>query len=444
MDTWSEQQLNQMKIGGNTKFREWFKKHDMEASDLNTKYNSNAAILLKDKIKTEASGKKWTPPTKAEVKKRTSHNNSSGFEKNYSSRGNGRMQNGQRTRGSQQRGGRGYGRPTRGSPNTRGNRSNGRPQQQKSSEWDNWGQPAKNGPTNPPSNGSTASRFGNNTSISSDAYFGREKPTNNDQVFQTDDLMNKLSLGWSSVSSALQYGAQAVADGSRSLTEQVASTDINAKLGSVAKEQSSKAWSGISSFYNQAQQSWVGDGTQPTSSMNPTGSNGGVRSSYTPPNQGYQARVAPANTNYRKGSDDEASIEVLGKPRPAKSGDIWGTWGSEPQKPTNAARNEASYGSRNGSRGLPRVQTQEKKVAQVHRLNGSTSSLPDSSTKSYGDSRLTASAVPSKTKNDDIFGWDDKKPTAPIKKSTPPATTNTITTNDSKTNMNDWGWDDDW
>lgn len=65
MDKWKDVELEKMKVGGNKKAREWLESQSDwdENSGMQTKYNSKAAALYRDKIATEASGKAWSKAT---------------------------------------------------------------------------------------------------------------------------------------------------------------------------------------------------------------------------------------------------------------------------------------------------------------------------------------------------------------------------------------------
>ncbi|XP_054152894.1 ADP-ribosylation factor GTPase-activating protein 1-like [Oppia nitens] len=65
MDKWKDIELQKMKIGGNRKAKEFFSSQsDWDPSlPLTEKYNTRAAALYRDKIVTEAQGKKWSIDT---------------------------------------------------------------------------------------------------------------------------------------------------------------------------------------------------------------------------------------------------------------------------------------------------------------------------------------------------------------------------------------------
>lgn len=62
MDKWKDIELEKMKVGGNSKAREFFESQPDFRPDwlIIEKYNSKAAALLRDKVDTEAKGKVWS------------------------------------------------------------------------------------------------------------------------------------------------------------------------------------------------------------------------------------------------------------------------------------------------------------------------------------------------------------------------------------------------
>uniref|UniRef100_A0A914WXJ8 ADP-ribosylation factor GTPase-activating protein 1 n=1 Tax=Plectus sambesii TaxID=2011161 RepID=A0A914WXJ8_9BILA len=65
MDKWKELELNKMKAGGNGHAKQFFKAHSdyRENWNLQEKYNSKTAALLRDKVATEAEGREWSEET---------------------------------------------------------------------------------------------------------------------------------------------------------------------------------------------------------------------------------------------------------------------------------------------------------------------------------------------------------------------------------------------
>nr|XP_039274735.1 ADP-ribosylation factor GTPase-activating protein 1-like isoform X1 [Styela clava] len=65
MDKWKDMELEKMKAGGNEKAKDFFKSHDdyNDGWDLQQKYNSKTAALLRDRISTEARGDCWNEST---------------------------------------------------------------------------------------------------------------------------------------------------------------------------------------------------------------------------------------------------------------------------------------------------------------------------------------------------------------------------------------------
>ncbi|KAI6207264.1 Arf-GAP domain-containing protein [Aphelenchoides fujianensis] len=67
MDKWKDSELAKMKAGGNKHAQDFFESQsDFQPTwNIHDKYNSRAAALLRDKISTEAEGKKWSAETSA-------------------------------------------------------------------------------------------------------------------------------------------------------------------------------------------------------------------------------------------------------------------------------------------------------------------------------------------------------------------------------------------
>ncbi|XP_051887138.1 ADP-ribosylation factor GTPase-activating protein 1 isoform X2 [Pristis pectinata] len=64
MDKWKDLELEKMKVGGNTKFRQFLESQDYDPCwSLQEKYNSRAAALYRDKIATLAEGREWSIET---------------------------------------------------------------------------------------------------------------------------------------------------------------------------------------------------------------------------------------------------------------------------------------------------------------------------------------------------------------------------------------------
>ena len=63
MDSWKPEELNKMKAGGNGALNAFLKQYGVpKETDIATKYNTRAAEVYRDKIKTEASGGAWKAP----------------------------------------------------------------------------------------------------------------------------------------------------------------------------------------------------------------------------------------------------------------------------------------------------------------------------------------------------------------------------------------------
>jgi len=80
MDKWKEIELNKMKMGGNSKAKEWLSEQSdwKEGANLAEKYNSRAAALYKDKISAEAQGQNWSEETSSARNHKSSFLSSSG------------------------------------------------------------------------------------------------------------------------------------------------------------------------------------------------------------------------------------------------------------------------------------------------------------------------------------------------------------------------------
>jgi len=65
MDKWKEAELNKMKVGGNSRAKQFLGRHDdwSDGANITANYNSRAAALYKDKIDTEARGETWSEET---------------------------------------------------------------------------------------------------------------------------------------------------------------------------------------------------------------------------------------------------------------------------------------------------------------------------------------------------------------------------------------------
>ncbi|KAK7585847.1 hypothetical protein V9T40_000026 [Parthenolecanium corni] len=65
MDKWKDVELEKMKVGGNRRAREFFDTQSDwdDTQPLQTRYNSKAAALYRDKIASLAQGKEWSMPT---------------------------------------------------------------------------------------------------------------------------------------------------------------------------------------------------------------------------------------------------------------------------------------------------------------------------------------------------------------------------------------------
>jgi ADP-ribosylation factor GTPase-activating protein 1 len=63
MDKWKDIELEKMKVGGNRQAKEFFASqpdYNLNTMSLQQRYNSRAAALYRDKIKTEALGQTWS------------------------------------------------------------------------------------------------------------------------------------------------------------------------------------------------------------------------------------------------------------------------------------------------------------------------------------------------------------------------------------------------
>ena len=92
MDSWKSEELNKMKAGGNSKLNDFLGQYGVaKETDIKTKYNTRAAEVYRDKIKTEANGGVWKAPP---VVKENLHKGSSGQQQSRmgSSSSTGRMQ----------------------------------------------------------------------------------------------------------------------------------------------------------------------------------------------------------------------------------------------------------------------------------------------------------------------------------------------------------------
>jgi ADP-ribosylation factor GTPase-activating protein 1 len=89
MDKWKDVELEKMKAGGNRNAREFFESQPDWKSSMNIqqKYNSQAAALYRDKIKTLAEGKEWDARAAAVKHKSSNQNNSSSSDSFYSNTG---------------------------------------------------------------------------------------------------------------------------------------------------------------------------------------------------------------------------------------------------------------------------------------------------------------------------------------------------------------------
>jgi len=62
-DSWNDQQLAQMRVGGNEAFIQFIEEHGVSnTTDCFVKYNSAAAALYRQKILDESQGKTWIGP----------------------------------------------------------------------------------------------------------------------------------------------------------------------------------------------------------------------------------------------------------------------------------------------------------------------------------------------------------------------------------------------
>ena len=55
MDKWKESELEKMKVGGNRKMKSFLEERDESSLPIRTKYNTKAASLYKDKVKSGVS-----------------------------------------------------------------------------------------------------------------------------------------------------------------------------------------------------------------------------------------------------------------------------------------------------------------------------------------------------------------------------------------------------
>eukprot|EP01099_Mayorella_cantabrigiensis_P000366 TRINITY_DN1170_c0_g1_i1.p1 TRINITY_DN1170_c0_g1~~TRINITY_DN1170_c0_g1_i1.p1 ORF type:complete len:591 (+),score=140.85 TRINITY_DN1170_c0_g1_i1:79-1851(+) len=63
MDSWSEKQMNNMKVGGNRNCKDFFRAHKIPANaTIKERYSSHAAEIYKQKIKALSEGQTWVPP----------------------------------------------------------------------------------------------------------------------------------------------------------------------------------------------------------------------------------------------------------------------------------------------------------------------------------------------------------------------------------------------
>lgn len=60
MDYWKDNELQRMKVGGNRQAKEFFIKENVDSLNFIERYNSRAAALYRDKIRTESQGKTWS------------------------------------------------------------------------------------------------------------------------------------------------------------------------------------------------------------------------------------------------------------------------------------------------------------------------------------------------------------------------------------------------
>ncbi|KAL5016213.1 hypothetical protein ScPMuIL_005802 [Solemya velum] len=80
MDKWKELELEKMKVGGNRKAKDFFLSQPdyLEGWSIQEKYNSKAAAYYRDKIATEAEGRRWSKETSS-AKNYTPFNPSAGL-----------------------------------------------------------------------------------------------------------------------------------------------------------------------------------------------------------------------------------------------------------------------------------------------------------------------------------------------------------------------------
>lgn len=79
MDSWSNDQLKKMQIGGNGKVNAFLQQYGISKdTDIKVKYNSRAAELYREKIKAEMEGRQFVPPPPSAVPPPTSSSGSNG------------------------------------------------------------------------------------------------------------------------------------------------------------------------------------------------------------------------------------------------------------------------------------------------------------------------------------------------------------------------------
>jgi hypothetical protein len=76
MDTWREENFNKMKVGGNKNCHEFFIKYGIDDLNMDSKYNSRAAKVYKEKILALAKGLQFVDPDPSELQKPSSQSSS--------------------------------------------------------------------------------------------------------------------------------------------------------------------------------------------------------------------------------------------------------------------------------------------------------------------------------------------------------------------------------
>jgi len=291
MDTWSPKQLKMMQVGGNGNFKSFLEEHGVpQNASLIDKYNSEVCRVYKDKVSRLAEGKPWQPPKQPPTYRGSS--SGLGLLSNSSAVGSGSPQTNSRARkdddewerwldeGDKRRGG-----SAGSTKREKDRRDRDRSRDKRRNPWSTTSSTAlSHDATSQPSPSSTdvsgresalrmhsysgdneqLQRFKTSQSISSDDFYGNPSAQGGMQQkqedWQTDQYLSYIGASLQKLTVVASAGVEKLAEStstvSKTIQERNWSEDASAWKQTVV-ETSSQGWSLVSSYWQQARESFV-------------------------------------------------------------------------------------------------------------------------------------------------------------------------------------------